>query len=89
MEAASPLLAYAVTFAPTVPICANVVPLVERSILKPVSLLELSVQERLIWVDETAVALRFVGAAGIGVGLGVGAGLGVGVGVGLDVDPAT
>jgi hypothetical protein len=28
----------------------------------------------LIWLDETAVAARFVGAAGVGVGVGVGVG---------------
>jgi hypothetical protein len=44
-------------------------------------LFELSVQERLIWLDETAVAVRFVGAAGVGVGVGVEVGVGVGVGV--------
>ena len=36
-----------------------------RSTLKPVSLLELSVQVRLIWLEEAAVALRLPGAAGI------------------------
>ena len=56
------MLAYVVTFAPTVAICVNVVPLLERSTLNPVSLFELSVQDRLIWLDDTAVAVRFVGA---------------------------
>jgi len=32
--------------------------------LKPVSLVELSVQFRLIWLDDTAVAVRPLGAAG-------------------------
>src|SRR5215471_1104518 len=35
-----------------------------RSISNPVSLFELSVQARLIWLVETAVAARFVGAFG-------------------------
>jgi hypothetical protein len=35
-----------------------------RSILKPDSLAELSVQVRLIWLEETALAERPVGAAG-------------------------
>jgi hypothetical protein len=55
-----------VTFAPTVAICVNVVPSIERSTLNPVSLFELSVQDRSIWLDDTAVAVRFV--AGLGVG---------------------
>ena len=55
-----------VTFAPTVAICVNVVPSVERSTLNPVSLFELSVQDRLIWLDDTAVAVRFVGGLGVG-----------------------
>jgi hypothetical protein len=37
---------------------------VERSILNPVSLFELSVQDRSISLDETAVAVRLLGAAG-------------------------
>jgi hypothetical protein len=40
-------------------------------------LFELLVQDRLIWLDETAVAVRFVGAAGVAVGVGVGVGTGV------------
>src|SRR4026207_1389778 len=78
-----------VTFAPLRAICKKVVPSVDRSTLNPVSLFELSVQDRLIWLDDTAVAVRFVGAAGVGVGVavgvGVGVGLGVGVGTGVDV----
>ena len=35
-----------------------------RSTLKPCSFAELSVQMRLIWLDETADAARLVGAAG-------------------------
>ncbi len=38
---------------------------VARSTLKPVSLEELSVQVRLIWLAEAAVAARAVGAAGM------------------------
>ena len=37
-----------------------------RSILYPVSTLELSVQERFIWLEDTAVALRLLGADGLG-----------------------
>jgi hypothetical protein len=40
---------------------------VERSILKPFSFAALSIQARLIWLEETAVAMRLDGAAG-GVG---------------------
>jgi hypothetical protein len=43
-------------------------------------LVELSVQLRLIWLDDAAVAVRPLGAAGVGVALGVGVGEGVGVG---------
>ena len=50
--------------------------------MKPVSLFELSVQFRLIWLDDTAVAVRPLGTAGVGVGVGVGLAVGVGVGVG-------
>ena len=63
------------------------------SILKPVSLVELSVQLRLIWLDETAAAVREDGAVGgrgvggkgvgDGEGRGMGEGLGEGDGVGL------
>jgi hypothetical protein len=48
-------------------------------------LFERSVQDRLIWLDDAAVAVRFVGAAGVGVGVGVGVAVGVGVGVGVGV----
>jgi hypothetical protein len=76
-----------VTFACLVAICPKLVPFLERSTLNPVSLFELSVQERLIWLDDTAVAIRFVGAAGVGVAgaVGVGVGLGVAVPVGVPV----
>ncbi len=59
----------------------KVVPSVERSILNPLSLPELSVHARLIWVEEAAVAVRLVGAAGVKVGVGVAVGVGVGLGV--------
>ena len=76
---------YIVTFAPTFAIWAKVVPFVPRSILNPVSLFELSVQERLIRLDDTAVATRFVGAAKVGVGVGVGVAVAVAVGVAVAV----
>jgi hypothetical protein len=76
---------YMVTFAPSVAICVNVVPSVERSTSNPVSLFESSVQDRLIWLDETAVAVRFVGARGLGIGVGVGVGVAVGLAVGVGV----
>ena len=52
--------------------------------MNPVSLLELSVQERLIWLAETAVAVKFEGAdeTGDAVGEGVGVRIGVEAGVG-------
>ena len=83
VEAITPLLVYAVTFAPTVAICLKVVLSVERSILNPVSLLELSLHESWTFVDETRLAIKFLGAAGVEVGVGVGVGFGVGVGVGV------
>jgi hypothetical protein len=43
---------------------AKLTPSVERSILKPASLLELSVHVRLIRVELAAVACNAVGAAG-------------------------
>ena len=49
---------------PTVAICVKVTPSGERSILNPVSLLELSLQARLIWPVDTAVVLKLIGAAG-------------------------
>jgi hypothetical protein len=66
-----------------------VVPLKERSILKPLSLVELSVQERLIRLEEATAAFRLDGGLGVGFGDGVGVGTGVGVadggGTGLGV----
>jgi len=91
VEALSPVLANVVIFAPTVARRLKFLPFLERYTLKLVSLFELSVQDRLIWLDDAAVAVRFVGAAGVDVGVGVGAGVdvalgvGVGVGVGLGV----
>ncbi len=59
------MLANVVISAPTVAIRLNpFLRCLERDTLNPVSLLELSVQERLIWLDETAVAVRSLGAAG-------------------------
>jgi hypothetical protein len=40
------------------------IPSVECSILKPSSFAALSIQARLIWLEETAVAVRLDGAAG-------------------------
>jgi hypothetical protein len=77
--------AYVVTFAPTVAIRLKLLPRLERYTSNPVSLFERSVQDRLIWLDDTAAAVRFVGAAGAGVGVGVGVGVAVGVGVGVGV----
>ena len=55
-----------VTFAPTVAISAKLLQVdpLQRRIRKPVSLLALSVQDRLIWLFEMTAAVRFVGAAG-------------------------
>ena len=79
------MLLYVLTFAPTVAICVKLVPLRDCSTPKPVSLFELSVQLKFTWLEEAAVATRFVGAAGVGVGVGVAVGVGVGVGVGFPV----
>ena len=46
--------------------CEKLTPLVERSTRKPVSLVALSVHARLMRLVETAVAVRFDGAAGGG-----------------------
>ena len=53
---------------PATAICAKVALSVERSILTPVCVVEVLVQERLIWALVTAVAARFVGALGGGGG---------------------
>jgi hypothetical protein len=59
------------------------------SILNPVSLLELSVHDKLMFKHPTAVATRLDGVRGVGsgvvVGVGVAVGKGVEVGVGLGV----
>ena len=86
VDGASPVSGYVVTFAPTVAISVKVIPAsVERSILNSVSLSELSVQDRSISLDDTTVAIRLLGAAGVGVGVGVSVGVGVGVSVGVGV----
>ena len=55
-----------VTFVAVVAICDQpLVPLAERSILKPVSMLELSVQVRSICELEEATAARPLGSAGM------------------------
>jgi hypothetical protein len=79
--------------------CEKLLPFPDCSILNPVSLLELSVHDKLIWAEETAVATRFVGAAGadakvgeavaVVVGVEVTAGVGVLVGVKVVVGVAT
>jgi hypothetical protein len=88
---------YVVTSAPTFPISVKLwLVFFERSTLKPVSLSELSVHDKSICDDDTVVAARFVGAAGIGSGVDVGVGLEgavavgvvVGVGVGVKVEVA-
>jgi hypothetical protein len=57
-----------------------------RSILKPDSFGDLSVHDRLIWLEETAVASRPLGARGrLPTGVGVGLETVVGVRVGVDV----
>jgi hypothetical protein len=58
-----------------------------RSILKPDSLPELSVHERLIWLEATATTFRLLGAAGgvEAVGVKVGGRPAVKVGVGVRV----
>ena len=66
MLAVRPVLLYAWTPAPTVAICEKFVHVepVQRSILKPVSLFELSVHARFIWLLEAAVAVKTAGGAG-------------------------
>jgi hypothetical protein len=58
---------------------------VDRSILNPLSLFELSCHARLIRFEDTAVAVRLDGATGVLHGVAVGVGLGAGVGVGVAV----
>ena len=50
--------------AAAVAIWVKLTPSGERSTLKPSSLVALSVQTRLIWLAETALALRALGARG-------------------------
>jgi len=65
VDAERPVLEKEATFVPVVPICAQgPAEAVARSILNPVSLLELSSQVRLIWLEETAEAKRFDGTEG-------------------------
>ena len=66
VEAASPVLLKVVTFAPTLVICEKALLSIERSILKPVSFVELSVQVRFIWLAEAAVATKFEGGTQVG-----------------------
>lgn len=54
-----------------------------RCTSNPVSFVELSVQVKLIWVDETAVATNADGGLGEVHGVGVGVAVGTGVGVGV------
>ncbi len=56
-----------VTFAPTVPTALKVMPSVERSMRKPVSVAAVSVQVRLIWVA-VAVTATLAGAEGVATG---------------------
>ena len=49
----------------------KVTPSVERSTLKPASLVALSVQARSIRLEASGVAVRLVGAAGAGSGVAV------------------
>jgi hypothetical protein len=58
--------------APAVAICEKALLSVERSILKPLSFVELSFQVRSTSVVDVALAARFVGATGSGMGVGEG-----------------
>ena len=64
----SPVLEKAFVLAPTLATSAKLVQVepAQRSIEKPSSFEEASVHERLIWLDQTVVAARLVGAAGGG-----------------------
>lgn len=88
VDALNAPLAHEVTFAAVVPTCVHT-ELLRRWILNPLSLPDMSVHARFIWLVDTAVAVRLAGAEGIGVGVGVGVGIGVGVGVGVGVGLAT
>jgi hypothetical protein len=88
LDLESPESEYAVIFVPTVATLANAAPFTERSILKPLSLPELSFHNNFTVEADAAEALRFVGAAGTGVDAGVGVAVGVGVGFGVGVGVA-
>ena len=77
-------MAKAATFAPVVPTCAQG-PLLEgaRSILKPSSFVELSVQVRSISLEDVAAAFSELGSAGGEPAPGVGVRVTVGVAVGV------
>ncbi len=64
MFGVNPAAGYVVTFAAVVPIWVKLMLSVESSTLNPVSLLELSVQLRLIWLELAGVAVRLEGAVG-------------------------
>jgi hypothetical protein len=51
--------------------------------MNPPSLVELSVQDKLIFRHAPGVAVNPDGGGGVGIGVGVGVGDGVGVGVGV------
>src|ERR1041385_7563852 len=61
----SPVLRRIVAFDNTCAICVKFVPSAERSILNPSSLVDASLQPRLIWKEDTTVATRLVGGLGI------------------------
>ena len=66
MSEDKPVSEYVATLALVVAVCEKPLPVVVlRSTLKPSSLLELSVQERLIWLEEIVLALKFDGAEGM------------------------
>ena len=78
-----------VTFCPTMTIWLKFKPSTPLSILNPVSLLELSVHDKLMSKHPTAVATRLDGVRGVGSGVAVGVGVAVGLGVGVGVPPVT
>jgi hypothetical protein len=66
VDGLSPVLEYEVALVPGVAIWVQgPADEVARSTLNPVSLVALSVQTRLIWLEETALAERPLGAFGI------------------------
>ena len=70
VPAASPVALELVTFAPRLVVVSPAVNelFVARSTTKLVSFVLLSLHDKLIWVVETAVALRLLGAAGAATG---------------------